>query len=121
MLKIKQKISLRFSFLLFLLYLGFTGNAQDVYKTPSGKKYHLETCKTVKNVSQKITLQQAAEKGLEPCKVCKPAALPVPQNVTNKAKGEGKTVQCQGKTKRGTRCRHMTGIADGYCFQHRPK
>jgi len=121
MTKTKQKIAFRISLLLCFLCFGLIGSAQDVYKTPSGKKYHLESCKTVKNVSEKITLQEAADKGLEPCKICKPAALPIPQNLVNKAKGEANTVQCQGLTKRGTRCKHMTSIADGYCFQHRPK
>lgn len=111
----------RFTILLLLLFTGLESPAQSVYKTPSGKKYHLETCKTVKNVSQKITLQEAAELGLKPCKICKPDVVPVQQNLVNKAKGESKTVQCKGYTKSGTRCRHMTSIADGYCFQHRPK
>ena len=112
---------LRIVFLLCFVGSGLMATAQDVYKTPSGKKYHLESCKTVRNVSEKITLKEAAEKGLEPCKVCRPSALPVPQNIVNKAKGESKTVQCNGFTKKGSRCRHMTSIADGYCFQHRPK
>ena len=30
------------------------------------------------------------------------------------------TVQCKGLTKSGTRCKHMTRIANGYCFQHQP-
>lgn len=112
---------LRIAFLLTLFVATLTVAAQDVYKTPSGQKYHLETCKMVKNVSEKLTLQQAAEKGLQPCKICKPTALPVPQNVVDKSKGEAKTVQCQGLTKSGTQCKHMTSIADGVCFQHRPK
>ena len=112
---------LRILFLLYLFGTSLMSTAQDVYKTPSGKKYHMENCKTVKNVSEKITLQEAAEKGLEPCKVCRPSVLPVPQNIVNKAKGENRTVQCNGLTKKEFRCRHMTSIADGYCFQHRPK
>jgi hypothetical protein len=27
-------------------------------------------------------------------------------------------VQCKGITQSGTRCRHVTRIANGYCFQH---
>lgn len=30
------------------------------------------------------------------------------------------TVQCKGTTKKGTQCKHMTSIANGYCFQHNP-
>ena len=39
--------------ILFLL-LSASVKAQSVYKTPSGQKYHLATCRTVKNVSEKI-------------------------------------------------------------------
>lgn len=106
--------------LFFLLLFSLQGAAQSVYKTPNGKKYHLETCRMVKNVSQKITLQEAIELGLEPCKICRPGVRPVPQNLINKAQGVNKTVQCNGYTKSGTRCRHMTSIANGYCFQHQP-
>lgn len=28
------------------------------------------------------------------------------------------TVQCKGFTKKGTRCKHYTSNASGYCFQH---
>ena len=104
-----------------LFFFSINTQAQDVYKTPSGKKYHLENCSMVKNVSEKITVEQAADIGLEACKVCKPAVLPIPQNLVDKAKGQNKTVQCNGLTKKGSRCRHMTRIADGYCFQHRQK
>ena len=58
--------------LLILLLLSFSAKAQEVYKTPSGAKYHLATCSMVKNVSEKITLAEAAKLGLEPCKICAP-------------------------------------------------
>jgi hypothetical protein len=111
----------RITILLLLFFAGLSSQAQSVYKTPSGKKYHLETCKMVKNVSQKITIQEAVDLGLEPCKICKPDAVPVRQNLVNKAQGESKTVQCNGYTKSGSRCRHMTSIANGFCFQHQPR
>ena len=40
----------------------------------------------------------------------------------NRAQGTNPTgtVQCKGMTKKGTRCQHMTRIANGYCFQHNP-
>jgi hypothetical protein len=96
-------------------------SGQDIYKTPSGKKYHLKDCSTVKNVSEKITLEQAVKIGLEPCKVCHPpgAALSSSQN---KAQGQTtQSVQCKVITKKGTRCLHKTHIGNGYCFQHQPK
>jgi hypothetical protein len=35
---------------------------------------------------------------------------------SNKAQGQGATVQCKGTTKAGTRCKHMTRIANGLLF-----
>src|SRR3954454_20880218 len=104
---------------LFAILFGLTIKAQTVYITPTGAKYHLATCRMVKNVSKEITLIEAGERGLSPCKICSP------QNVTSanaltihKAKGQSSSVQCSGLTKAGTRCRHMTGIGNGFCFQH---
>jgi uncharacterized protein DUF5763 len=109
--------------ILALLLLSFSLQAQTVYKTPSGAKYHLATCHMVKNVSEQITINQAKDLGLEPCKICKPENIYASgsSHSPNKAKGEGVTVQCKGTTKAGTRCKHMTRIANGYCFQHQPR
>jgi hypothetical protein len=105
--------------ILLALALSFTGNGQTVYKTPSGEKYHTANCHTVKNVSEQLSVEEAVKLGLEPCKICKPAgSYSTPQ--TKKPQGEGTTVQCKGTTKVGTRCKHMTRIANGYCFQHQP-
>jgi hypothetical protein len=38
----------------------------------------------------------------------------------NKEKGQNISVQCNGITKRGTRCKHYTYISNGYCSQHQP-
>ena len=75
----------------------------------------------VKNVSQEITITQAGEMGLQPCKICKPQTISGANAFSsNKAKGQSNTVQCKGTTKAGNRCKHMTSIANGYCFQHNP-
>ena len=104
---------------LILLLLSFSAKAQEVYKTPSGAKYHKADCRMVKNVSEKVTLQQATKMGLGPCKICAPTSM-TSQNIKSKiTQGESKTVQCSGFTKAGNRCRHMTAIGNGYCFQHR--
>jgi hypothetical protein len=95
--------------------------SQSIYKTPHGKKYHLGTCRMVENVSEKITPQKAIALGLEPCKFCKPDLNNLKPSTENKAKGKSKTtVQCHGLTKKGTRCKHYTSIANGYCYQHQP-
>lgn len=106
--------------LLFLLLCSVSLKAQIVYKTPSGAKYHLSTCHMVKNVSEEITVSKAKEMGLQPCKICKPQTIYGSGSVPGKAQGKSTTVQCLGKTKSGTRCKHMTSIANGYCYQHQP-
>ena len=40
--------------------------------TPSGKKYHRSTCRTVKSIKQHLTKEEAEQLGYEPCKICKP-------------------------------------------------
>lgn len=107
--------------ILVLLLLSVSLKAQTIYKTPSGAKYHLATCHTVKNVSEKITVEEAKTMGLQPCKICKPTNIYATGHGPNKAQGQSTaTVQCKGTTKAGTRCRHMTRIANGYCYQHQP-
>ncbi len=58
--------------LLCLLLFSLVAQSQTVYKTPSGKKYHLASCRMVTNVSQKLTLQEAINLGLTACKICEP-------------------------------------------------
>jgi hypothetical protein len=94
-----------------LLLLSFSLKAQTVYKTPSGAKYHLATCRMVKNVSEQITVSKAKELGLQPCKICNPQNIYASGSSANKAQGQNTTTQCRGFTKAGTRCRHMTSIA----------
>jgi methylphosphotriester-DNA--protein-cysteine methyltransferase len=104
-----------------LLLFSVSLQAQTVYKTPSGAKYHLATCHTVKNVSEKMTIEEAKAAGLQPCKICKPESGYASGLSSNKAQGQiTATVQCKGFTKSGTRCKHKTRIANGYCFQHQP-
>lgn len=106
--------------LIVLLFVSSSIHSQDLYKTPSGEKYHLASCRMVKNVSEKITLTQAKALGLEPCKICNPPTSMAFGTSQNKANGQNTTVQCEGITKAGTRCKHMTSIANGFCFQHQP-
>jgi hypothetical protein len=109
--------------ILILLLFSVSLKAQTVYKTPSGEKYHLATCRMVKNVSEQITVAQAKELGLQPCKICAPVNIyssGTSSGSSNKAQGQATTVQCKGLTKSGSRCKHMTRIANGYCFQHQP-
>ena len=111
-----MKIFLLKSFLVtFSLFYGDEIKSQDLYKTPSGEKYHLSTCRMVKNVSAKIITPDDIRKlGLKPCKICQPPvqnAVVKSYSGTNKAVGEGDSVQCKGKTALGTRCQPMSRIA----------
>jgi len=106
----------------FLLLCVVRSQGQDLYKTPSGKKYHLASCRMVVNVSKKlINNDDLANSNLQPCKICNPPArqsLVNNDSGNNKAVGESASVQCHGYTQAGTRCAHKTRIANGYCYQH---
>lgn len=109
--------------LIFLLSTNI--QAQNVYKTPSGKKYHLASCRMVKNVSRKLLgISDIIEHHLTPCKICRPPNInnySSSYGSTNKSVGQSKSVRCNGQTKRGTRCKHKTRLANGYCYQHQKK
>ncbi|MBQ7577391.1 MAG: hypothetical protein IJT21_03875 [Synergistaceae bacterium] len=47
-------------------------SANNVVITAKGKKYHKPGCRTVKQVSQTLTISEAQKRGYKPCKVCKP-------------------------------------------------
>ncbi len=107
----------------FLLIISGTLAAQSVYKTPSGNKYHLSSCRMVKNVSSSLDLEKALRSGLLPCKICRP-----PFNRTlgiisppKKTVGVNSANRCFATTKTGTRCKRSTRIGNNFCFQHLPK
>ena len=103
---------------LFVLF-AFTSKGQSVFITPSGAKYHVASCKTVKNVSREMSIAEALKSGFSPCKICHPAVLKnIPLGTIHKAKGETSSRQCKGTTKAGKRCKHHTRIGNKYCFQH---
>ena len=61
--------------------------AQTVYITDSGKKYHAKNCSIVKTGKKGIELAEAKKQGYEPCKSCK--VEPEPKKATDpKAKKE---------------------------------
>jgi hypothetical protein len=116
----------KFYFATIFLFVSISTNSQSVYRTPSGTKYHLSTCRMIKNVSHKISYQQAAELDLSPCKICKPKNVSA-QSFANdtkvgakEAKGISETKQCRGMTKNRARCRHKTRNVNGFCAQHDP-
>ena len=50
-----------------------------VYKTSAGAKYHRVDCRYVEGKAIEITLSEAIDEGLTPCKVCHP---PTKNNIT---------------------------------------
>lgn len=106
-----------------LLFTSLSFYGQTVYRTPSGTKYHLSSCRMVKNVSSGLEVRDALETGLQPCKICNPprAAIYGIASGSKKVNGTNKGNQCLGITKAGTRCKHYTRIGNDYCFQHTPK
>lgn len=61
------------SLVLCLVFLTATSLAfaEDVYVTKQGKKYHSSDCRFIKNrETQKIDIEEAKAKGLEPCGRC---------------------------------------------------
>ncbi|WP_298426146.1 DUF5763 domain-containing protein [uncultured Kordia sp.] len=107
---------------IFLFLFSLQSYSQDVYKTPSGKRYHLSTCRMVENVSSKLVgLKNIERSKLTPCKICKPPPKHKLQKrftSENKAVGTATSVRCKGYTQKGTRCKHKTKLANGYCYQH---
>lgn len=61
------------AFLLFVLAGKL--NAQTVYITDSGKKYHAKNCSVAKTGKKGIALKDAKKDGYDPCKVCKADAI----------------------------------------------
>lgn len=108
--------------LFFIIFFCIFGRSQEVYSTPSGKKFHRASCRMVENVSHKLLSDgEIAKKGLTPCKICKPVFIGKSNSFkrsADKSVGESTSVQCKGKTKAGTRCKHRTKLANGYCYQH---
>ena len=116
---------------LFFIFLTLIAvQAQTVYKTRTGAKYHVATCGYLKSAIA-INIQDALAEGLTACSVCKPggaSAAPqrsvttvnsyVPEEAETTSESVGEAVQCSGTTKAGARCRRMTRAANGRCYQH---
>ncbi len=57
---------------LFVMLIGLTSNnAQTVYVTKEGKKYHAKNCGIAKTGKSGMELAEAKKQGYEACKSCK--------------------------------------------------
>lgn len=115
---------------LLILFLLFTMvcQAQTVYKTRTGAKYHVETCRYLKS-SIETTVAKAQAEGLTPCSVCRPTtgasgnAVAPQSSESNSVRSTSNSSssssrQCSGTTKAGARCKRITTSANGRCYQH---
>lgn len=77
----------------------------------------------VENTSKKISLHEAYELNLKPCKFCHPpTSNTLHYSNSNRSHGvQNQSVQCRGIIRSGRRCRHKTRIGNGYCYQHQPR
>ena len=84
--------------------------AEDVYITKRGKKYHKQDCPLIANKdAQKVNLEEAKAKGLEPCKRCfssaKKQTKQKVQNTVKVKKGDLVYATASGKKYHRENCR----------------
>jgi hypothetical protein len=95
-----------FLILIFLFVVCLYTQAQTVYSSAKGEKYHTGDCR-LSGDADALTVDQAKNAGKKPCEVCKPNEL-----------GKANLKQCVGKTKNGARCKRMTTSTAKKCYQH---
>ncbi|MBN7817791.1 hypothetical protein [Algoriphagus pacificus] len=99
--------------------------AQAVYITKTGAKYHKETCRYAKT-GRAATLTEAKKKGLTACLVCNPSATdnksatptPAKSKTSETNKAQNSSSQCIATTKAGSRCYRKAASGSKYCWQH---
>lgn len=102
--------------------------AQTVYVTKTGKKYHSADCRHLSKSSFPISLSDAVNKGYTPCSVCSQSVVSNDSAKVNRLLDAPKvnpsppakptSSQCTGRTKEGLRCKRTTTSPSGKCWQH---
>lgn len=109
-----------------------SSNAQKVYITKTGTKYHTASCRYA-SVGWEVDLATAIAKGLSPCSVCNPSTAKTTNTLTEAPKNnlqsspstyntepkQTTSRQCSGITQSGARCKRMTTDPSGRCYQHK--
>lgn len=112
---------------IILLICAAYSNAQTVYITKTGKKYHREDCRYLRYSSYAISLTDAKGRGYAACLVCAPpeketTGVPqksrTPSTVAPTVQQKATSSQCTAYTKSGARCKRRTTNASGRCWQH---
>ncbi len=116
---------IRIVFFIFSIAFVSNTNAQTVYTTKTGEKYHKNSCKYLKYSKKEITLKKAKLLGYSACAVCKPTSkntqiktTSTKSSLLNTQTKKTTATQCTGKTKSGTRCKRKTKNANGKYYQH---
>ncbi len=61
---------------LFAISIAFAAPGSTiVYITKTGAKYHKDGCSSLRKSKIPVTLQEAVDRGYEPCKICNPPRL----------------------------------------------
>lgn len=102
--------------------------AEKVYVTKTGSKYHRASCSSLSKSKIEMPLAEAAKR-YGPCKNCKPpvpaatsagtaaaTASPGPALPTKSAPAAAG--RCQATTKKGTQCSRRAQPGRNYCWQH---
>ena len=135
-----QRASRRLILAVVLFTVGVSAafaQAEKVYVTRTGEKYHRASCTSLRSSKIEMPLAEAAGR-YAPCKTCRPpvpapasqapspsgssprAAAPDeprPSSPTSSATDERST-QCQATTKKGTQCSRKAKAGSSFCWQH---
>ena len=89
MQRLRQFICAVFAVFLLLLPISALAASGDtiVYITDTGERYHQTWCQYLSQSKHEVTLQEAVNRGLTPCKVCKPPELTTVGNGTRSISG----------------------------------
>ncbi|WP_248724030.1 hypothetical protein [Seonamhaeicola sp. ML3] len=117
---------IRIVLFVFIAGVSMQVEAQTVYITKTGKKYHKSKCHYLKYSKKEITLEKALKYGYSACSVCKPekgSKGKLRNNLSNAkvnspSSKNTTSTRCIGITKSGSRCKRMTKNANGRCYQH---
>jgi methylphosphotriester-DNA--protein-cysteine methyltransferase len=82
----KNRFLFTSAFIVLFTLLSQLANAQTVYVTEKGKKYHKKNCSVVSEGKKGKDLSEAIKSGYDPCAVCKPDAAKKQQATEPKKK-----------------------------------
>ena len=125
-----QRVSRRLILAAILFIVGVNATfaqAEKVYVTRTGAKYHRASCTSLRSSKIEMPLAEAAAR-YDACKICRPPvptaaaspAAPVDQRQAPAASAEPapRSTRCQATTKKGTQCSRRAQAGSSYCWQH---